>query len=94
MFTFFNEIKYDFSIVNNSTTYYEAMYAGMICFRYEKSENEEFKGLNDKFIDSETLQSRIQYFTFTDNQKLNDEVENLLINTLGMGINNYKQILD
>jgi len=94
LFTIFNENKYDFAIVNNSTSYYEAMYAGMICFRYEKSENEDFEGLNDKFIDAATLHSNIHYFMDIDNQKLNNEVESLLSATLGMGINNYKQILD
>jgi hypothetical protein len=94
LFNIFKENIYDFSIVNNSTTYYEAMYADMICLRYELSENEDFKGLNDKFTDSETLKKRIQYFTTIDNNKLNSEVEALLNSILGMGINNYKQILD
>ena len=94
LFTIFKENEYDFAIVNNSTAYYEAMYAGMICFRYKKSENEDFKGLNDKFTDAASLHNSIHYFMDIDNQKLNNEVESLLSATLGMGINNYKQILD
>lgn len=94
LFDIFNENIYDFSIVNNSTTYYDALYAEMICLRYELSENEEFKGLDDKFVDSETLKNRINYFMNIDSHKLNSETEELLESILGMGINNYKQILD
>ena len=94
LLTILKEDQYDFAIVNNSTTYYEAMYADMICFRYELSENEVFKGLDDKFIDSKTLKKRILHFTKVDNNELNREVKALLNATLGMGINNYKQILD
>jgi hypothetical protein len=88
----FKKNIYDFSIVNNSTSYYEAMYADIICLRYELSENENYKGLSDKFINTETLKNRIQYFINMDSNKLNCAVEELLISTLGMGVNNYKQI--
>jgi hypothetical protein len=90
----FGDDKYDFAIVNNSTAYYEAMYADMICFRYELSENEQFNGLVDRFLDSETLKNRIEYFANIDSIKINSEVEVLLNTTLGMGINNYSQIID
>lgn len=90
----FKEQDYDFSIVNNSTAYYEAMYYDMICLRYLPSENEKFKGLKDKFSDSVSLKECIEIFKKIDNVKLNNEVEALLVSTLGMGINNYKEILD
>jgi hypothetical protein len=90
----FKDGYYDFSLVNNSTAYYEAMYYDMICFRYQVSENEFFNGLEDKFIDAYTLKQKILYFKTYNTNKLNAEVTALLRSTLGMGINNYKEILE
>lgn len=90
----FKEENYDFALVNNSTVYYEAMYYDMICFRFFLSENEEFEGLADKFIDAHTLKERIDYFSSVNYNDINYEVETLLRATLGMGINKYKEILD
>ncbi|MET3127332.1 hypothetical protein ABID42_002447 [Arcicella rosea] len=89
----FTNQNYDFAIVNNSTAYYEAMYYDLICFRYEKAENEDFLGLNDKFSDVESLQTKIKYFKELNTQILNSSVESLLLSTIGMGINKYKEIL-
>ncbi|MDH4460937.1 MAG: hypothetical protein QE277_05905 [Flectobacillus sp.] len=86
--------NYDFAIVNNSTAYYEAMYYNLICLRYEPSENESFIGLDDYFHDAESLQAKIVFFKTTNITVLNTEIEYLLQNTIGMGINQYKELLE
>lgn len=85
---------YDFAIVNNSTAYYEAMYYNLICFRYAPAENETFLGLDDYFDDADSLQEKIAFFKTADTTALNTQVEQLLQDTIGMGINRYKELLD
>lgn len=86
--------QFDFAIVNNSTAYYEAMYYNIVCFRYEPDINEDYVGLNDKFTNLATLKEKIKFFSEYDSEKLNTNVNNLLVEVLGMGINNYKYYLD
>lgn len=89
----FNRNIYDFAIVNNSTSYFEAMYNDLVCFRYAEDENEIFEGLEDKFSDYPDLVQRIESFKNMNFDILNKQVAVLLTNTLGMGINQYKTIL-
>ena len=84
--------KYDFAISFNSTSYYEAMYYGLICFRY-KYENDILFGLNDKFGDSEELLAMINKYKALDVQKLTNQVQDILNKMLGNGVNNYSRIL-
>lgn len=88
----FKTDNYDFAIVNNSTTYYEAMYYDLVCFRYEISENEDFKGLDDKFVDEYSLSEKIERFKSISNVLLNNNINKLLAEVLGMGINRYKEL--
>lgn len=90
----FKNNEFDFAIVNNSTAYYEAMYFDLICFRFLPSENEMFFGLSDYFDDADSLISKIAYFKTIDITTLNNQVEQLLKDTIGMGINRYKELID
>ncbi len=90
----FEQKDYDFAIVNNSTAYYEAMYYDMVCFRYEPSENEKFEGLDDYFHNASSLLDKISNFQSTNSEDLNFRVERLLAEAIGMGINQYKELLD
>lgn len=85
--------SYDFAIVNNSTSYYEVMYFGCLCFRFDKDMNENFLGLNDLFSDSLTLRERIDYFKNIKSSIINKEIKNLLVKTLGMGEDRYHEII-
>lgn len=85
---------FDFAIVNNSTAYYESMYYELVCFRYRPDENEIFLGLDDKFSTADELINLISVFKNMDPEKLNNTIEELLIKTLGMGINNYSKYLN
>lgn len=86
--------KYDFSICYNTTVYYEAMYFSMFCFRYSIGENENYLGIDDKFHSSENLIELIHRYRNLELKAKSKEVEELLIRTLGMGINKYNQILN
>ncbi|MDR6564801.1 MULTISPECIES: hypothetical protein [unclassified Arcicella] len=90
----FENKGYDFSIVNNSTAYYEALYYDLICFRFLPAENEAFVGMDDHFSDANTLLERINFFKQADLTQLNTNLEQLLKDTIGMGVNRYKEILE
>lgn len=84
---------YDFSVCYNTTVYYEAMYYGLFTLRYSYLENEQYIGLEDKFIDNESFVRLINKFKNYNPFSWGREIESLLVNTLGMGINEYKKIL-
>ena len=85
-----NEISY--SITFNSSIYFELWSLGIPCFRYSKFENDTYPGLNDKFESSSELNLLIESLedSFIFN---NDEIISMLKKNLGVGINNYKNIL-
>lgn len=82
--------NYDFAVAYNTTAYYEAMYYNMVCFRYMVDENGEFNGLNDKFYDEKSFAGQLIYFKEKDTRTLNIEIEQVLVDNLGMGINQYQ----
>ena len=86
--------KYDFSVGYNTNAYYESLYFDMPFFRYEKPENEIFRGLNDKFSTEQQLSNKIEEFKNKDQDFLNAEIQKVLISSLGLGINNYSKILN
>ncbi len=86
--------NYDFAISYNTTAYYEAMYYNMVCFRYMVDENGEFNGLNDKFYDERSFASQLVYFKEKNTNTLNKEIEQILVDNLGMGINKYQNIFN
>ena len=87
-----NKNKISYSITFNSSVYFELWSLGIPCFRYSKFENDYYKGLNDKFESSSELNLLIEslnnFFVFD-----NDEIKSMLKKNLGLGINNYKNIL-
>jgi len=85
--------NYDFAITFNTVTYYECMYYDLVTFRYAVNENLDFKGLDDKFDSAETLIKKIKHYQEINLYDLNIQVEDLLIQTFGMGINNYSKII-
>jgi hypothetical protein len=84
--------EYDFGIVYNSTSYYEALYCGLLCFRYG-NENEVYIGLNDKFSTGLELTRLIDKYRKINENELSDKVEILLKSIMGIGVNNYRKIL-
>jgi len=90
----FKTEKYDFAITFNTVTYYECMYYNLICLRYSVGENLNFDGLDDRFVNGESLLGRIAYFKNHGQSRLNHDIKQLLIRTLGAGVNNYSNIVN
>jgi hypothetical protein len=90
----FQSGSYDFAIVNNSATYFEAMYYNCICFRYEPSENEIYTGLEDRFYDTTSLAEKIELFKKMNKNELKEAISNILVDNLGMGINRFSEHID
>ncbi|MEA5428595.1 hypothetical protein [Arcicella lustrica] len=84
--------QYDFAICYNTTVYFEAMYYGLIPFRFGYMENENFKGLDDIFVSQLELQNLMSLFQTKSHSELNKSIETILVQNLGMGINNYHKI--
>lgn len=86
--------QFDFAITFNTVTYYECMYFDLIAFRYRCGENIDFIGLDDKFSDHRTFLCQLNHFKALDNKLLNKNIQSLLVDVLGMGINNYSAIVE
>lgn len=93
VFELLNSHKYDFTISYNTTVYYESLNFGLLSFRYAFQLNENYKGLDDKFITAEELLVRIENFKSQTPIELKVKVDNLLQYCLGAEINNYKEII-
>jgi hypothetical protein len=85
-----NTNQFDFAITSNTFSYYETLYYDLITFRYSKDENIDFIGLKDKFYDQNSLMNLIKEFSTMNLLDYSREVERLLIEVLGMGINNFR----
>jgi hypothetical protein len=90
----FETTEYDFAITFNTVTYYECMYYNLISFRYNTNENIDFIGLSDKFSNYQDLFKTIDYFKSINIDKINIMITQLLREVLGMGINNYDNIIN
>jgi hypothetical protein len=84
---------FDFAIAYQTTTYYEAMYYGLICFRYAFKENEDYGDMEDRFVTITELENLIYKISKIDMMELTNTVTNLLVDNLGLGINRYKEII-
>lgn len=82
-----NSKRFDFCVTYNSTVYYEAMYYGKPCFRFDHI-NEDFKGLKDIFHDDLSLISLL-YETSKD-KNLDKKFEELLLNVFSNNKNVYE----
>ncbi len=85
--------KYDFAITYNTFSYYECMYYGVVPLRWGKNENLDYNGFDDKFNNLDSLLVLIEKYTNMNKNVLEKNIEDLLINVLGMGINNYNKVI-
>jgi hypothetical protein len=83
----------DFTIVYNSTVYYEFYILGLISFRFSINENDIIFGLNDSFSNYEELVNKINKFKTLNYIELSRDA-NIMVNKFcALGVNNYKNIL-
>lgn len=85
--------SYDCALSIQTNAYYEALYNGLPCFRFAVGENPVQGGLDDKFSTAEELAGKIDFFRNCDSEKLKADMTFVLRHYMGMGINNYKQII-
>lgn len=91
-----NEDKYLFTIVYNSTSYYDSYMNNCISLRYrDENGHNSIDVWNDSFSNIEELISKIEFFKEKNSdQNFWDETEKKLEYILGFGTNKYKEILD
>lgn len=91
-----NQNKYTYTIVYNSTSYYDSYMNNCISLRYKnKNAHNSVDIWDDGFSDVEDLKSKIDFFKEKNsNQKFWDETEKRLEYIIGFGTNKYKETLD
>lgn len=88
-----NKEAFDFAIAVNTTAYYEAYMRGLPCLRYLDEFFSLSKGCNDIFQTKEEFRALMEKIKNTSIQDYQKEVDNVLTNVMGIGIDNYKKIL-
>ena len=61
---------------------------------YSRTENLNFEGLDDRFVNEEQLLEKIEKASKTSTEILSQEAEILLKNVLGYGVNRYNQYIN
>lgn len=85
--------SYGFAISYESTAYFEAMYYNLVCFRYSYEENESYGDLDNRFLTAEDLDNQISKYSKLDKITLNKAIMKTLTYELGMGVNNYHEVI-
>jgi len=68
----------NFSIAVNTTAYYESLALGKVSLRWAETENEEFIGLDDKFVNMEEFEEKIRTFEDKPEDELRDEMKDII----------------
>ncbi len=94
--TLYLKNEYDFSIVYNSTTYYQSYIHNCICLKYIDAEaDESINILDDGFSNANELLGKIELFKHQQcKDDFWDDIYKKLRYTVGVGINNYASELD
>ncbi len=91
----FDDYDIDFGIAYNSTSYYECLIHGRLCFRYLPGENDILEGIEeDQFTNIDTLISNFSYFEKTDKKILLNKINDIIEYMFGNQNNDYRCLLD
>jgi hypothetical protein len=88
-----NQDEYDWAIAVNTTAYYEALMRGVACLRFVDDRYQLPFGWKDKFCSREELESALATIKMMDSNEYQKGVDDILRYTMGVGIDNYKEIL-
>lgn len=88
-----NQSVFDWAIAVNTTAYYEALMRGVPCLRFEDDSFQLPKGCNDNFSTANQLEDILERLSNTDIIEYQKEVDDILKYTMGIGIDNYREIL-
>ena len=88
------EYDFDWTIAVNTTAYYESLMRGIPSLRYDDGCYVLMPGGHDSFKDASQLEKCLEHIRKNlANGDYQKEVNNLLLYTVGVGIDNYKKIL-
>lgn len=68
----------NFTIAVNTTAYYESLALGKISLRWSESENEEFIGMNDKFVNLSQFETKLNEFTQKPEPEIRQEMKDII----------------
>ena len=88
-----NQDEYDWAIAVNTTAYYEALMRGVPCLRFEDNSYQLPFGWSDTFYSREGLESVLASIRKMDSNEFQKDIDDMLRYTMGVGIDNYKEIL-
>lgn len=86
--------EFDMAITCNTTAYYECMYYGVIPLRWARGENHKWKGLDDRFYDEASFFEKVLEIRMSGPIQYCGQMKEALVSELGVGINNYNQIVN
>ncbi len=85
--------KYDWAIAVNTNAYYDALMNGVFCLRYGENTFDDMPGCDDVFENVEMLKNLLTNMQHLSVENYQNEVNNILKYVLGIGINNYREII-
>lgn len=68
----------DFTIAVNTTAYYESLALGKVSLRWSESENEEFYGMDDKFLSIEEFETKLKEFQEKPEAEIRKEMKEVI----------------
>ena len=68
----------NFTIAVNTTAYYESLALGKISLRWSESENEEFIGMDDKFLNLPEFETKLDEFAEKPESEIRQEMKNII----------------
>lgn len=68
----------NFTIAVNTTAYYESLALGKISLRWSESENEEFIGMDDKFVNLSEFESKLKEFSEKPETEVRQEMKDII----------------
>lgn len=87
-----SEYQFDFSISYHTAAYFDALFCGLISFRFAENENETITGMNDKFVDYQSLLSLIKQYSNNDQNENYNQIIKVCKTVGGYEINRYNQL--
>ena len=68
----------NFTIAVNTTAYYESLALGKISLRWSESENEEFIGMDDKFVNLSEFETKLNEFSQKPEEEVRQEMKEII----------------
>lgn len=93
LMSYLDNAKFDFAIAVNTSSYYEAQIRGIPCLRYNDGSFDQMYGMNDEFDSAEQFLNILNKLKEKSSESLEIEMKSLLEYAVGLGQDNYKELL-